>query len=494
MKTKFLLLFCVLTVSTTLSAATITVTSNAASGENSLVAAVTAAATSDTIAFNFDGTEISLTDVIAMKSLYINGKNAFNNKAVILKQSNTAKSFFTFATGITAKLSDLVFDGISVNANTAITAANGSTLSIERCVFKNIIAQGNNGGAARLQGKASIKNSSFENNASSGGYGGGALCIYNAAEISIDNCSFIGNTANINGTNKNGGGAIVARGTVATTCKVSITNSTFANNTAALTGGALMASVQSSSAYIVNIDAVNCTFTGNKGLGAICAHTTVKGSANIHLVNSIVLNNVDTATIASYSDILEVKGTDAATVALVTPQNMIYSVAPTIVTTGKNCIQVADPSTADIFNAYETFATDKKRPVLSTVDLMTVVMISSASQAKGAGIATLEGYTIPTTDQLGTTRPATPSIGAVEYKQLSNIPTETSPILSFYVRNREIFIYGLSEPTAANIYNIQGMLLKKATLNNHTSVNMENIPGNLFFVKIGNSTFKVLVH
>lgn len=493
MKKKSLLILFVFSICMTLSAATLTVTNNASSGDNSLVAAITAAAAGDTITFNFDGTEISLADAITMKNLYINGKNAFNKKAIILKQSNTAKSFFTLASGITAKLSDMVLDGASINANTAITAANGSTLSIERCIFKNIIAQGNNGGVARLQGKASITNSSFENNSSSGGYGGGALCIYNAAEISIDNCSFIGNTANINGTNKNGGGAIVARATVANPCNVTITNSTFSNNTAGLTGGALMASVQSSSVYTVNLKAVNCTFTGNKGIGAICAHTTVKGNANVVLVNSIILNNIDTASTSAYSDIMEIKGTDPTTVAQVDPRNIIYSVAPTIVTTDKNCIQVSDPSTTNIFNVYETFATDKKRPVLSAVDNVIVAMISSTSQAIGNGIKTLEGTTIPSTDQLGVTRPATPSIGAVEYKLLTGLPSEAASTISYYVKGRELFITGLSDNDIAYIYNIQGALVKKNTLNNNSSISLNDIPGNLFIVKVKDMAFKLMV-
>lgn len=490
MKKSLLILFNTLFALAPMSAATFTVTSSAPTGDNTLVAAITNAAAGDTIAFNFDGTEITLQDAITMKSLVVNGKNKFNDKSVIIKQSTATKSMITLATGITAKFTDLVFDGAG-SGNTAITAANGSTIGIENCIFRNINAQTNNGGAARLQGVASIKNSSFENNVASGSYGGGAICIYNAADVTIDGCSFTGNVSKLSGTSKNGGGAIVARATVANPCNVTILNSTFANNAAGLTGGALMASVQSSSVYTVNVKAVNCTFTGNKGFGAICSHTTVKGNANIYLVNSIVLNNVDTLG-TSYSDIFESKGSDASTVAVVEPHNVIYGVAPTIVTTDRNCIQIADPSNSNVFNAYEAFGS-LKRPVLSTEGILSFAMISSASQAVNAGIATLDGYAIPSVDQIGTARPAKPSIGAVEYKAIgTSVPSVISDKASVYVKDNEVFVKGISEPALARIYSINGTLLKTVKVNSNSSISLSNVPGNLLLIKIGNTTFKVL--
>ena len=41
-------------------------------------------------------------------------------------------------------------------------------------------------------------------------------------------------------------------------------------------------------------------------------------------------------------------------------------------------------------------------------------MIAENSIALGAGIAVVDGVEIPTVDQLGNARPATPSVGAVE--------------------------------------------------------------------------------
>ncbi|MEA4982520.1 MAG: right-handed parallel beta-helix repeat-containing protein [Paludibacter sp.] len=494
MRTKSLLLWVAIALASTISATTLTVTNGNASGTGSFTEAYTNAVAGDVINFNFDGTEYSLPDVVVMKSITIDGLNAFNSQKLILKQATASKSFFTLASGITATFKNLVFDGTGILGNTALTAANGSTLNIENCEFKNINAQANNGGAARIQGVANISGSLFENNIASGGYGGGALCVYNAASVTIDKCSFTGNTVNINGTNKNGGGAIVARATVAGACNVTITNSTFANNVSALTGGAILSTVISSNAYTANIKAINCTFTGNKGDGAISALTTINGTANVFLVNSIVVNNVNAAATA-YSDILETKGTDVATVVLVEPHNVIYSVASeTVVTAGRNCVQVADPATANIFYELETFATDKKRPVLTDTMGQTVALISSGSIAINAGVATLSGYTIPTVDQLNGARPATPAIGAVEYLLGTSVPgIDDNSSIDLTVKGKELTVSGLKNDSEMSVYGLAGNLLHKSVISNNQTVSLENISASFVIVKVQNQSFKLFL-
>ncbi len=494
MKTKSLLFVLALATCFTLSAATITVTNGNASGEGSFAQAYTDAVAGDVINFNFDGTEISLAGAVVMKGITINGLNAFNGQKMILKQTTVSQAFFTLASGITGTFQNLVFDGTGILGNTAITAANGSTLNIENCVFKNINAQANNGGAARIQGVANISGSLFENNTASGGYGGGALCIYNAASVTIDKCSFTGNTVNINGTNKNGGGAIVARATVATACNVTITNSTFANNVSALTGGALLSTVQSSSAFTTNVKAINCTFTGNQGDGAISVLTTANGFANAYLVNSIVINNVNAATDA-YSDLLETKGSNEASVVTIEPHNVIYSVVSgTVVTAGRNCIQVADPATANIFKTLETFATDKKRPALTETSGHKVAEISATSIALNAGVATLTGYTIPTVDQLGVTRPATPAIGAVEYDFTNSIiPNQDNQSVKIKMENRTVSFSGLSGEQQIKVYGLAGNLLHKGLINNNENLSLGHLSANLVVIRVQDKSFKVLL-
>ncbi|MDD3078064.1 MAG: right-handed parallel beta-helix repeat-containing protein [Paludibacter sp.] len=496
MKAKSLLLFGVLCLSSYLSAATITVTTSDLTGTGSFTEAFTAAVDGDVINFNFDGTEINFTDAFTMKSITIDGTNAFNDQPVTLKQTTASKGYFTLASGITATFQNLIFDGTETSTlgNTAITAANGSTITIDNCVFKNINAQANNGGAARIQGVATVSNTGFFGNTTAGSYGGGALCIYNAANVTIDKCSFIGNTSNANGNS--GGGAIVARGTKTTTCDVTITNSTFANNVSGKTGGALLSSVQSSSAYLVDVKAINCTFAGNQGDGAISALTTANGIANVYLVNSLVVNNVNAAADA-YSDLLETLGSTEGTAVLIEPHNVIYSVASsTIVTTDRNCIQVIDPSTADLFKETETFATDKIRPVLTQVDNDSIAMISSTSIARNAGISTLSGYTIPTTDQLGYARPATPSVGAVEYNSLTtfeNTYFDETDKVGFVQKGSEITFTGLSGESEVFVYGLTGRLLQKSMVSNNATISLQNIKDNLVLVKVQNQSFKIIL-
>ncbi|MDD4428099.1 MAG: hypothetical protein PHG64_06900 [Paludibacter sp.] len=493
MKTKALLFLIAIVMCTGLSAATITVTTNAASGDGSLVAAITAANDNDSIIFNFDAenNEILLTDVIAMKSIAINGINLANDSKVIIKQTTAAKNFFTLAAGVTGRFYNLIFDGSAGATKICITAVNGSTILINNCVFRNINSGTDNGGAGRLQGVIRIYNSLFENNTCAGSYGGGALCIYNAADAIIDKCTFVGNSST-GGAGK-GGGAIVARGTVANPCNVSITNSTFANNISEGRGGALMSSVQSSSAYVADVTAINCTFTGNKGDGAVAAYTSVKGTSKLNLVNCLVTNNIDAAG-TSYSDLIANVGTDPAGVAEVNVNNVIYSTASeTIDNTGKNCIQVADPETANIFKSLETFATDKKRPVLTDSIGQKVAEISSSSIARNAGVATLSGYTIPTDDQLGADRPATPAIGAVEYIIETSIPDMENNSLKIFLKNKRVSFNGLSGESTLSVYGLTGNLIYQSLIKNHEEVSLDQIKDNLVIVRIQDKNFKVFL-
>lgn len=503
MKTKHLLLLLVLSIGTMLSAATITVTNGKSSGAGSLRQAIADASTGDIINFNFVGdtantVNLASAQISLNKNLTINGINAATNEKVILKTAANL-SFFDIPTGYSINLTNLVFDGTGITGNTAIKAANGSTLNIENCIFKNITAQNNNGGGTRIQGTATIKNSIFEGNTSNGGYGGGALCIYNAADVTIEKCSFINNSCTA--TSNTGGGAIVARGTVTNPCNVKIINSTFANNTSAQTGGAVLCSVQSSSDYTANLTAINCTFTGNQGDGAVTAFVTSKGSANVHLVNSLVVNNINAAG-NTYSDLVETKSGTATGSVLIDPNYVIYSQASeTINFDGKHCIKVDNPETENIFlGELQTFGVnnDKKRPVIYEnyeKFPFPLILLSQGSIALGAGTSTLESYTIPTDDQVGDTRPTPPAIGALEWKSDITVSNRENfiPPFKVLVRDRMLTVTGLTSKSKVAIYNMLGKVVYQSTISNDESISLENISGNVFIVKAGNHCQKVLL-
>ena len=214
-------------------------------------------------------------------------------------------------------------------------------------------------------------------------------------------------------------------------------------------------------------------------------------------MNSIVVNNVNAAG-TEYSDLLESLGgsADASASVLIEPHNVIYSVASeTIVTDDRNCIKITDPSTADIFKELETFATDKYRPILSNTNGQTVAMISSSSIAKNAGVSILTGYTIPSLDQLGATRPAIPAIGAVEFKDLSSgVPaTIAGNKITLKVNNREISVSGITKPTTIEVYSLMGSLLKKSVVSDNGTISMQGFQGNIFILKIEDQSFKVFL-
>ncbi|MBP8944835.1 MAG: hypothetical protein KBG25_02855 [Paludibacteraceae bacterium] len=500
MKTKHLLLLLVLSLSSMLSAKTITVTNGNDSGDGSLRKAVADASAGDIINFNFTGDIVNLTSaqISLEESITINGINAATNQKVILKAAANL-SVFNISGSLVINLNNLVFDGTGIAGNTAIKAPNGSRLNIEDCVFKNINAQNNNGGAARIQGMATIKNSIFQGNTSDGGYGGGALCIYHAADVTIEKCSFINNSCTK--TSNTGGGAIVARGTVVDgPCNVTIINSTFANNTSAQTGGAVLCSVQSSSDFTANLTAINCTFTGNQGDGAVTAFVTSKGSANVHLVNSLVVNNINAAG-NTYSDLVETKSGTATGSVLIDPNYVIYSQASeTINFDGKHCIKVDNPETENIFlGELQTFGVnnDKKRPIIYE-DYekfpFPLILLSESSIALGAGISTLEGYTIPTDDQVGDTRPTPPAIGALEYKEISGVSNPKNQSLKVYYTGQGIMVEGLTKKCPVEIYDVMGKLLYKSIIEEQTSIPLHGIHSNIVIIKIDNQRFKILVN
>ena len=94
----------------------LTVTNADASGEGSFAQAFANALTGDIINFNFDGTEITLPDpdAMTMKSITINGFNAFNGERVIFKQAGESKSFFKLNSGVTATFQNIIFDGTGI--------------------------------------------------------------------------------------------------------------------------------------------------------------------------------------------------------------------------------------------------------------------------------------------------------------------------------------------------------------------------------------------
>jgi len=472
----------------------LTVTNANASGEGSFAQAFANAVAGDVINFNLDGTEITLPNAMAMKNITINGFNAFNGERMILKPAGADKSFFTLSPGITGTFQNIVFDGTGILGNSAIDAANGSTLNIDNCVFKNINSQNNNGGAMRVQGVANISNSLFEGNYSNGSYGGGAICIYNAADVKIENSSFVGNQGQR-------GGAVMVNSTVGSPLNLEVINSTFANNSVEgasnARGGAVYLQASFSAATLINSKFINCTFTGNYAInngGGLCAYTNNDTKKiYIDMINCIIAYNKT----GNHSDI-DVWNLGSR-VFFNTATNCIYGTAAGgaagIVWT--NSIHPADINLAVIFDEIEDWTGSFKRPVIANIQGLEVAKLSKYSIASGAGVATLSGFSIPTTDQIGNDRPATPAIGALEV--IADFPTRDiqhsgdENSTRIFVKNKTISFQGLSGTQMLSVYSMTGSLLHQSPVNNHEYLSLDHLSDNLVIVCVEGKRFKIFL-
>ncbi len=498
MKTKTLLFLCAFLVTTLAFGTTYTVTNTAESGEGSLAWAYeSATAAEDIIAFNVDATEFTIATIMN-KSLTIDGLNQFNSQKIIFKKPVANK--FLEIVGKTLTLKNLIFEGESTPGNIGLIADLTSTLNIENCILRNInsSAAANNGGACRIQGVLNIKKSLFENNTSgTGAYGGGAICIYNSANVTIENTSFVGNKAVA-------GGAIAAIATVATGFSLTVSNCTFSNNIADQStgvdkrGGAVY--LKGTTASESNATFINCTFIGNSAAnngGGLCAFASASKKININLINSILLYNMSGGN--KYSDIDVWNINDR--VYFTTASNCIYGyLFGTGVETGivwTNSIKPADITLANIFFQKETWMTTFERPVIAKVGEQKVAVLTTGSIADNAGVASLAGYSIPSVDQVGKSRPATPAIGALEYDPallitVSNRAINTNNI-QLNIQGKQLSFRGLNGETEMLVYGLTGNLLHKSLVKDGVAVALDHLQSNFVIVKVQNQSFKVLL-
>lgn len=493
---KFLLITCALLSSALMSGGTITITD-----PSTFETAYADAAEGSTIVFDASITEVILSNnYLTMKTITVDGTLP-DNKRVTFKHA-IARSFFHSSGTTTASLTlkNIIFEGNSPTAtNSGINAVAGTTLNIENCDFKNIIAGANNGGAIRVQGNATIKNCLFENNESTtGGYGGGAICIYNAANVTIENSSFIANKAIR-------GGAIMVNGTFSGASaadadkeiNLSVTNCTFANNEATLTGtnqrgGAIY--FQTATFDNIYADIINCTIVGNRAGnngGGICFFPSSGKKVNINFINSILLynktgNNSDIDFFSYYSDRINFQGV-----------NCIYG---TNVKSGAGTLPAWGNSTAfdydlpeDVFEATES--DNFTRPVISLENGLKVAKLSSSSIAIGAGLSSFAGFTIPTKDQLGNSRSTPPAIGAVEYvSQQGNSVCDllnSNEIKIKHIAN-QVYFEGLNEISEVQVYSLTGALIRSAWVSDQQSLSLEGLQQGIGIIRVKNNTFKVL--
>jgi len=263
---------------------TLTVTTANDQGLGSLRYAIAIAAPGDTIEFapTLAGQTIILTSgqLAIASDLTIVGLGA--NQLTI--SGNDASGIFDILAPATVNISNLtVSSGAAITGGGLYIEGGGSFVSLSQCIFSNNLATNGSGGAISDVGSANagsltIDECTFVNNTAA--QSGGAIDA-SGVDLTLLSSTFVGNDVDGQGDSGggSGGGAISLSAGLAT-----ILNSTFANNGAPFgNGGAINNS--SSASYTIE----SCTFAYNSS-GA-SGGAIFSDSVAMSLVNTLVADN-----------------------------------------------------------------------------------------------------------------------------------------------------------------------------------------------------------
>ena len=117
-----------------------------------------------------------------------------------------------------------------------------------------------------------------------------------------------------------------------------------------------------------------------------------------------------------------------------------------------------------------------------------VAMIDEASVVIGKGLASYDGVEIPTTDQLGNARPATPAVGAVEYTEQSSVNEVAAEGIVIAKQGNNLVVNG--DATTLTIFNMTGCAVKTVAVEAGAAVSVADLQAGLYIAKAGNSVLK----
>ena len=346
-----------------------------------------------------------------------------------------------------------------------------------------------------------MKNSLFLKNRCGASYGGGAVCAFGDSELRVENCSFVENEGAA-------GGAIGVNATAKNPSpRVYIANSTFANNIADDRGGAIY--MQTATAVdVFSPVIVNCTFVGNLGSngGALCVWSKATTTMEPTFVNNLFAENYSNTWMDDESrfDIVafymagQVDANNQPlpqTVLPVCKNNLYVAASDGFFADGSNKAVNFDSDV--IFAATEQNPWDEgdesynhQTSVLSGD--MKVAMIAENSIASGAGIAVVDGVEIPTVDQLGNARPATPSVGAVEYSSLSGITGNVKDVVRIWNNGNIVYATGLDKAATAKVYSMTGGLVYEGIIANHSALELP-IEEGVYLIVVDKAIQKLII-
>ncbi|WP_455587596.1 right-handed parallel beta-helix repeat-containing protein [Bacteroides sp.] len=488
--------------------------------EGSFPYIMASAQTDDVIKFNLSADEIEEFDAITVdsKSLTIDGLNQTTGNKI---KFTGAKQTLSMKGACTILIKNCIFTG--KNKAQALFVQTGANLNILDCEFiKN--SHSSSGGVIGISQDVicSIKNCLFDGNSAVGG-DGGCIRIYNNAKVTIENSTFKNNSSSASG------GVIYMYSTNTkneTAFALTITNSTFVNNYAGNRGGAIYIYSRDTTKPLDDVKIINSTITANystKNLGGgifVCSNTNC--SSKVVLVNTIIAGNTGGLVDDAYfvpTDLGYWKGDKNAEGEIARDysweiKNCIFGAAySTSDDTQLNnvdqsalfdnsSIRVTNFASSNIFTSlykldntvFPDIEGDEVWSPALTNDAMPTAPLSENSIAIAKGTATYAGVTIPTTDQLGTTRPATPAIGAVEYGSATGILNTSAQKSDIRIWNDGNVLYaeGIENAALVFVYDLTGKRVYEGTIQNGASVTV-NIEKGIYIAKVNDATAKLVI-
>ncbi|MEG1587486.1 MAG: right-handed parallel beta-helix repeat-containing protein [Bacteroidales bacterium] len=508
MKKTLLLSFAYL-MANSLFAADFTVTNPAgdSSTEGSFLHALVNSASGDVINFDVEGGVISpfATVTIENKNLTINGLNKKDNKKIKFEKGDKVLDI----KGGVVSVNNCIF---SDKTNQAIFIQNSGTLNIDNCEFLNnkTTATGGCIGVSTLC-TANITNSVFDGNK---GANGGCFRIYNQATLNMTGCTLLNNRAS------QSGGCIYVYTTAAKDyqANINLENSTFIRNQAGDRGGVVYAySRYADNTKPLVTTVVNCSFTGNYSTknigGAICIFSNSDCASKLVMVNSIMAGNAGGLIDGAYfvpQDICIYDGNvdDSGNVY---PRTYLWDLKNNILGVlektaddkqinnkklnvyDNSNIEVTDFAKANIYGEIyrldNSFNEDMEdgdimyAPTLAYAGSMPIAMISAGSIAKGAGIASYANVTVPKTDQLGKARPASPSIGAVEFGDVTGISSIKGG-KDIKLWSDGMYLHTTLTEGVVLLYTTTGQLVKQIPVGELNMVSLKPYAGSVLIAKV----------
>lgn len=469
----------------------------------------------DMVTFCIKGNnKIALTKNIALgnKAIIIDGFNNATKNYIVLDGSAYGRIFSNTA-GANVELRNLKLTGCN-NIVWGITGGANTNVFLNQCDFYDndgsarAIDDAINGAAIRCNG-ASLKvfHCNFSNNSCGGNYGGGAICFYNSgtntATLEVDASSFVNNSSIINNKYNTtlGGGAILIYNlsSSGTSIKASIKNSTFFGNSTKYRGGSVYVTNENT-AQEVTVEFINNTISGNSAVnngGGLCffgvSRNKIDSRINIALINNLITNNERNGEVNNFG------WWNLGSRVLITAYNNIVTEQGAFF---NNFVNVATPNDNKLIEDKTSIYKEVQPATVGSATLVVPVLeggfykvapLCEYSKASGAGIATLEGYTIPTKDAAGNTRPAVPSVGAMEIS--NNVPTAVDGVSSTEMKlnkiGNQLVVNGI-ESGVVNVYNLLGELVLSSSIDETKTMSIESLPNGIYVANIESVSFKFI--